>query len=337
MITRLAPFVLCAAMTLFQSVRADPQEAVVGSADFEKAKTDYLAKEKEIADSIAEPAAAARKRYEDLLSMSVEKIQSGVKPQEALPMQAELKRFQKEGLSSVPGKQPAPITKAWKALVDEDARLQATVAKKRAEVRGGYLATLGELQKAAVAAKQDADLKAIPVMRAVAITRTAIETNQLTATGPDNQLAPLTDLAREGGYLIGLEAGPGSFHNTDVVGYIRPVYMTAEGQQQGASQFGEGHQNAVVTARDGYAVGGVNVKEFGAQNIGFVVGSLQLVFMKINPDGVSLNPADLYTSEWFGGGIGGKVREFNAKGKLVTGLRCRRGEVVDSIAILSLK
>ena len=63
----------------------------------------------------------------------------------------------------------------------------------------------------------------------------------------------------------------------------------------------------------------------------------KIIFMRINPDGLSLNPQDFYVTDWLGGEGGGKGREISARGRLVVGVTGRTGDVVEGLGLVYLK
>jgi hypothetical protein len=74
-------------------------------------------------------------------------------------------------------------------------------------------------------------------------------------------------------------------------------------------------------------VGGVNVqsKKF--------VDAIQVVFMKIKPTG-GLDPTDLYTSDWLGTVGDGKTTKLGQTGKIVMGINCKQGAILNGFALV---
>jgi hypothetical protein len=127
-----------------------------------------------------------------------------------------------------------------------------------------------------------------------------------------------------GGYVVGFEASQGG-----VLEGLKPIFMTASGLRDGEPR---GRSGSIrILAKDGYAVGGLVVRSAS------VVDSVQVVFMRINPDGVSLNPQDAYVSDPVGGRGGNAAKEVSARGRLVVGVIGGTGEWVESIGLVYLK
>ncbi len=97
------------------------------------------------------------------------------------------------------------------------------------------------------------------------------------------------DTLQQPGYLIGLRfrVEGGAF------GCIQPVYRTDTGRTLGGRNGMNFLQPLEIIATDGYAVGGMAVN--GESR----VEGLQLIFMRITPDG-ELDPNDQYRSQWMG-------------------------------------
>ncbi|PHS13738.1 MAG: hypothetical protein COA78_06510 [Blastopirellula sp.] len=83
----------------------------------------------------------------------------------------------------------------------------------------------------------------------------------------------------------------------------------------------------LVMARDGYALGGVNV------NSTEFVHAVRLLFMKIKPDG-SLDSSDQYISDWLGTPVGNSSKSILGNGKKVIGIKCCKGAVIDSMGLV---
>jgi S1-C subfamily serine protease len=84
---------------------------------------------------------------------------------------------------------------------------------------------------------------------------------------------------------------------------------------------------SAVTAREGYALGGLNVDSGGK-----VVHAIQVVFMRVRPDG-QLDPGDSYTSDWIGKPTG-PVQKLSSPGARVVGLHGRRMTLVHCIGLV---
>jgi len=83
-----------------------------------------------------------------------------------------------------------------------------------------------------------------------------------------------------------------------------------------------------LMAKEGYAVGGVNV-----QSIRYV-NAVQLVYMKLLPDG-RLDAADSYTSDWFGHPGNGTESTLAADGRKVIGIVSQQGAILNGVALVT--
>jgi S1-C subfamily serine protease len=82
----------------------------------------------------------------------------------------------------------------------------------------------------------------------------------------------------------------------------------------------------IVVAKPGYAIGGIKVDS------GQVFHAMQVVFMRIRPDG-RLDPQDTYTSDWIGEPKGG-VQTVVSEGTPVVGVHGRRMLLVHAIGLI---
>lgn len=82
----------------------------------------------------------------------------------------------------------------------------------------------------------------------------------------------------------------------------------------------------LVMAKEGYAVGGINVIADK-----FVRG-VQVIFMKL--DGDRLNPEDKYSSDWIGAETSESTATLTNDGKMVIGVFGGKGAVMDSIGLI---
>jgi len=120
-----------------------------------------------------------------------------------------------------------------------------------------------------------------------------------------------------GGHLLGLEWRGGEWDGEKCFGGLVPVFK----RDQPATI------PARVIAKDGYAVGGVQV-----QSLRFV-DAIRLVFHKIKPDG-TLDPADSYESEWFGFPGDKAPKVLSSGGKPVIGIKCQQGAILNGLALV---
>ena len=115
------------------------------------------------------------------------------------------------------------------------------------------------------------------------------------------------------GLLTGLEVGLGKWADNDVVTAIRPIFTTAAGEEILGQQHGADTSHVTrVTAKPGYAVGGLTAKAAA------VVNGFSVTFMKI--DGDRLDPKQTYQSDWIGGRNGGQESRLGGDGAAVVGI-----------------
>lgn len=96
----------------------------------------------------------------------------------------------------------------------------------------------------------------------------------------------------DGALLTGFEVGYGKVFNTVIIAYLRPIWLTARGEEYGTAYGRSQTPMVVVKAREGYAVGGIAVAGGGALE-GFA-----LTFMRIGPKHLLVD--DAYISDWYG-------------------------------------
>jgi type II secretory pathway pseudopilin PulG len=123
------------------------------------------------------------------------------------------------------------------------------------------------------------------------------------------------DAAPAGGWLVGIEAHVVKWENSEVIGSVRPMFMTGNKSSDGGT-----HGKAAnatdkvvrVAAKPGYAIGAMNVKA-GTDVYGFSV-----TYMKVT--GGKLNPKDSYQSEWVGSNPDVQETALKGEGRPVVGL-----------------
>jgi hypothetical protein len=127
-----------------------------------------------------------------------------------------------------------------------------------------------------------------------------------------------------------------------VVGSLQPIYLTAEGQKSGPNFGGRGlghlyGKPVQVTAKTGYAVGGIVVKwsAVSGQWPGPRVDALKVVFMRI--DGARLDPKDRYESPWLGGKLEGQEGSLGGDGRPVIGIHGASGWAIDRLGLVQLQ
>ncbi|WP_171473784.1 hypothetical protein [Frigoriglobus tundricola] len=134
-----------------------------------------------------------------------------------------------------------------------------------------------------------------PVGKAAAPAVAAVPKTGLRETPPAGGFIAQTgyrEHRKDGAVLIGFEADFGRVFNTDVVTYLRPIWLTPSGEEFGTAYGRAQGPVTTVKAKSGYAVGGIVVAGGGALE-GFC-----LTFMRIGTKGLVAN--DAYTSDWYG-------------------------------------
>ncbi|HEV3443140.1 MAG TPA: zinc-ribbon domain-containing protein [Gemmataceae bacterium] len=119
------------------------------------------------------------------------------------------------------------------------------------------------------------------------------------------------------GLLLGAEYRPGEWDKEKCIGGLVPVFSRDQpptGQTR-------------ILARDGYAVGGFKVQSRR------YVDAIQIIFLRIAADG-RLNPADSYTSDWFGFPGQEPAKTLAGDGRKVIGIHCRQGAILNGIALV---
>jgi hypothetical protein len=132
-----------------------------------------------------------------------------------------------------------------------------------------------------------------------------------------NQGGVLSRFVSPGHPLLGVEYHEGEWDKEKCLARLVPIFsedqpVTIEPRE---------------LAKEGYAVGGMNVKA------GKFVYAVQLIYMKLKPDG-TLDPKDTYTTEWLGPESTGKVIKLGGDGKRVIGINCRSGAILDGLALV---
>lgn len=120
--------------------------------------------------------------------------------------------------------------------------------------------------------------------------------------------------------VVGVRCAFGRWQGQFAIGKIEAVFdrNSRPGPRQGQ-----------ILARPGYAVAGFNV------DAGQYVNALQIIFMRQNADG-SLDPADQYTSKWFGNHRRKKTRKLGGTGATVVGFQGRGTVVLDALGLVVL-
>jgi WD40 repeat protein len=123
--------------------------------------------------------------------------------------------------------------------------------------------------------------------------------------------------ARPGEFLRGIECEAGEVDGTRSITYFSPIFA-----KERPCRLSQGE-----VARDGYAVGAVNVD---AQRF---VHAVQLVFMRVTDKG-DLDPNDYYVGEWLGTPAGKQRQTLTGGGRAIIGVHLQKGVVVNALALV---
>ena len=134
------------------------------------------------------------------------------------------------------------------------------------------------------------------------------------------------DLAPEGGVLVGVRVSYVEKFGGPKVSSVRPVYRVGSKLVDGARRGTLRGKEASAAAKEGYAVGAVNVRA------GLGVDGFELIFMKV--DGDRLDTSDAYASDWLGDKKGGVPREADGGGKTPVGLQGRAAREVNALGLI---
>ena len=129
------------------------------------------------------------------------------------------------------------------------------------------------------------------------------------------------DVAPAKGMLVGFEVGLGTWGPNVVVSALRPIYVSARGDEVLGQQHGiVSGQVMRVKAERGYAVGAITAKSAVA------IDGFSLTFMRISED--RLDPRDKYESDWVGGKGGALETTTGGNGLPAIGIvgHCNNGE-----------
>jgi serine/threonine protein kinase len=162
-----------------------------------------------------------------------------------------------------------------------------------------------------------------PPQAPFAAIQAAVRAHQYTGTkivGAGAQEQQFEDVLPEGGILIGFEVGLEGFIDTFVIGYLRPIYLTAEGEKMGQACGRRTGQERTVKAKPGFAVGALKVRS------GALLDAFSVTFMEIDRTGLKKDGG--YQSEWIGGRGGGEDGPVGGDGAFVVGVH---GRLTDGI------
>jgi hypothetical protein len=140
---------------------------------------------------------------------------------------------------------------------------------------------------------------------------------------------PFQEVVENDGLLTGLVLHTGDFAGHAVLVAVQPIFSIAGAARLGTMRGVPSGAAVKLEAADGYAIGGLNLQS------GDRVDGLEIVFMKIKPGGLALDPADSYTSKWVGGKGGGPVK-ISGRGNVIVGIYGATGLEFDSLGLIEL-
>jgi hypothetical protein len=246
-------------------------------------------------------------------------------PMLALASDAKLKELAVMELDPSPtAENQVKLAKAWE---DYAASLEAS-AKDRAEGRALFwyarvLPQLAGLQKLEVEkVLQDAAGK---VYLRIQSALRAKKFSFSKAAGSNRGIG-FIDVLDEGGLLVGLEIGTIDVNGQKFIRSVKPLYRAARGDVAGPAHGIGAGQTTTVTAKEGFAVGGIAVKA------GAHVEAISITFMQT--EGMGLNSRNSYNSQWVGGDSGAQEFRLGGSGAAVVGIAGRIAPVNKSTSVL---
>jgi hypothetical protein len=273
---------------------------------------------------------ARDKLTDDLLALAT-KLNAAKKGGEAAAVRKELEHFEKTGVAPIEKPSSGAVRAAAVAYVRAVAAAKESVALKRKSVRTRSMQAMIDAERAARNHNYPPTAQRARLGQQSLTIRNALDDPARLAStqvaGRDHDL--VRDIPKQGMPLIGFRGETGGWFQFTVVGSLQSLYLSPAGPVAG-NKWGHAGAGREIVARDGYAVGGILVRS------GEVIDGLQLIFMRMKPDGLSLDPQDFYVSDWIGK-AGNGARELSAKGKLIIGLTGRHGDVVESLGLIYLK
>jgi hypothetical protein len=307
-----------------------PSSAAVPSSqrpELERLLAGHEVRELEFERAVEEMIKAAGKNYTTRLEEARTKAFRGKRVDLAESLGREITRFNEEFLNGQPGRpHPAEIRSAWADFTYDCVLARRSVAPKRQALRAQLAEGLDGLEERYRSAADAVGLALVKRAKTCLAIRRAIESDRMSMTEilGDGQREG-RDVVKEGGYLVGFELA----ERHGYLGCWRPIFATASGIRDGNRRGIE--SGTRVVAKEGYAVGGMWVKR------GNFIDSVQIIFMRIKPDGLSLDSKDFYVSESFGGNGGGKAEELTSNGRLIVGVAGYAGHYIGGVGFLHLK
>lgn len=123
------------------------------------------------------------------------------------------------------------------------------------------------------------------------------------------------DVPAAGGVLIGFQVGYKKFFNNNIVGALRPIYRTQDGETMGAWIGKAPAELVTVKAKPGYAVSAIRIRT------GLMIDGMGLTFTKLGKDRLVLD--DHYDSDWIGA-MGGNPSIIGGQGAIFIGVTGHR-------------
>jgi len=319
---------VCHAVPAFAQPAAPPG----ATEDVASVISSFEGQEKALEATIAPQLAAAKTQLQGQLQAIAAKLTQSRKSDVADRVKAELAALERNGVPPAPERASTPdVRTAISAYLRVAQAAEQSIALKRNSIRSKYMHALVAAERAARAANDlPAANRARRAQQSLSIRQAVADSTRLATTevaGRDRD--PWRDVPKGGMPLIGFKGATGGWFQFTVLGSLQPIFLAPEGPTDGRKR-GHAGDGPSIVAKEGYAVGGILVKS------GEVIDGLQILFMRMKPDGLSLDPQDFYISDWLGAG-GGKGREITAKGKLVVGVTGTTTSVVESLGLVFLK
>lgn len=312
-------------------VPAQKPAADAASESVEDVIRSYEAQEAAVEAEIAPQLASAKQKLISELRPIIDKLNATKKADDAQAIQKVLERFETHGIAPTERSSLPPVRTPGAAYARAVQAADASIALRRNSIRSKYMQALVAAERAA-RNRNDAD--AVKTARfaeqSLAIRQAIADPIRIASTpvaGRDRD--PIRDVPKKGMPLIGFRGDTGSWFQFTVLGSLQPIFHSPTGHTHGTKRGNAGDGREII-AREGYAVGGIMVRS------GEVVDGLQIIFMRLKADGLSLDPQDSYTSEWLGTS-GGGARELSGKGRLVVGITGTTTGVIESLGLIHLR
>ena len=330
----------------------DPMEVIAKKPELEKALADFEAQMQALDAEIDLPVKAALSSY----TQAIEALNIKYSQMPEGTHWSQMNKLLSVGLSSLFSHKmlverrginiqfepnaSAEVTALWSKVLRAQQIAKQAVAPRKSALILNLNKTLVALDNSFLTQRDVIGREIIVRARASLSIRIAVEAERLDTTRLNSKFSREVwrDVATDGGYLVGFEWAKGEQRGrkdaqgqpilTEVVSLLKPIFATPRTVRDGGSR-GSG-QGAREVAKDGYAVSGISVQ-------GEPVKAFKITFMQLKPDGISLDPAHTYTSEWLGNSGTGDVVEFRSKGKVAVGIIGGSTYNVDSIGMIYLK